>query len=137
MSDTPKIPHCYFCSYLPPSDLSLKDKWHNSCAHMLSSHRNIMSNKTRKWCMIVLSEKIDRVEIKPVSKDPDKKPTEYGEENRANAKKQLSGRLEGITCYCPHCKRQHFTQVEEEFLELPNLWIIENKPAVLCGSCRH
>ena len=131
----PKIAHCFFCSHIPPADLSNKDKWREVATHILKYNKKL-PKRTKVWIAHVLAERKARIELKPIAKDPSYEPTELGEENRANAKLQLSGKTHDVTCLCPKCKRQHLEKLEIEFLRLPHLWIIENKPAVLCGNCK-
>jgi hypothetical protein len=77
-----------------------------------------------------------RIELKPVSDDPDKVKTEYGDSNRENARLQLSGEFHNQTCKCPKCQSLHRQSLPVEFLNLEHLWIEQNKPMILCESCR-
>jgi len=130
----PKIAHCYLCSYLPPTNLTPKEKWHNVCSHILSAHKNIPTH-TKRWAMMVLSEKKERVEIKPASKDPDYKPTELGVLNRLNSKVQLSGKTKEVLCYCSKCHRDYKKLIEVEYLKVKHPWAINEKPVILCDKC--
>jgi len=93
-------------------------------------------NKSKKFAAKVLCSVKDKLEIKPVACDPDYEPTEYGDDNRANVRLQLSGETIGVNCFCPHCKRLSHQNLPVEFLSLEHLWVLNGKPAVLCESCR-
>ena len=130
MTDETRTYQCFCCNHDPfnsPKELA---------QHIMTQKKG--HHKSKIWAAKVIAGATlrNKVEIKPIPKDPDYKPTELGEENRANMKLQLSGKTHPITCLCPKCKRQHLESLEIEFLRLPNLWIIENKPAVLCGNCK-
>ena len=106
---------CFCCNHSPfnsPKELA---------QHISSQKKG--HRKSKMWAAKVLAGSTlrNKVERKPVSKDPDKVATEYGDDNRENAKLQLSGQLHGIYCICPHCRQPHHKQVEVEFLILQHL----------------
>jgi L-asparaginase II len=130
MTTSTRTYQCFCCNHAPfnsPTELAL---------HISSQKKG--HRKSKMWAAKVLAGSTlrNKVEFKPVSKDPDKVATELGDENRANAKLQLSGKLHGVMCHCPHCRQPHKEMLEVEFLRLEHLWLIENKPAVLCGNCK-
>jgi hypothetical protein len=129
-----KIAHCYFCPHIPPENLSPQDKWKEVATHILKFHKKI-PKRTKVWIAHVLAERKERIEIKPVSKDPDYKPTELGVLNRLNSKVQLSGEMEEVLCYCSKCHRDHKKSLETEFLRLAHPWLINGKPVMLCAKC--
>jgi hypothetical protein len=97
-----------------------------------------LHRRSLKWASEYKHRKVlkAQVELKPISDDPDKIKTEYGEENRQNMRLQLSGETIGANCFCPHCKRLSHQNLPVEFLSLEYLWRLNGKPAVLCESCR-
>jgi hypothetical protein len=136
---TQKIPHCFCCSYIPPNNTWIEVARHTASeVSKKGTQTSRIHRKLQRWASKVIAGNTikNRVEFKPVSKDPDKESTEYGDDNRANRKVQLSGEFHNALCFCPHCKRPHGESLPVEFLELEHLWLIENKPVVLCGSCK-
>ena len=39
-------------------------------------------------------------------------------------------------CICPACRAIHSRIVEGEYLSNPYAWIVENRPVILCATCR-
>lgn len=129
MTTQTKIPTCHQCNIRFES-------WKELAQHIIKEKRTHKNRNSRIWASKVLCEKKDKPKIKPVASDPDKKETALGEENRENRSIQLSGEFSVATCICPKCKNRHKQSLEVEFLSLEHLWLLNEKPAVFCESCR-
>lgn len=92
--------------------------------------------KGKKWAANFLMKVNERPEIKKIAVNPDYEPTEFGDENRANAKRELSGDQEYAGTVCPNCRRISRELLPVEFVHSNTAWRIGDKLAVNCGNCR-
>lgn len=101
--------------------------------HILSEEGH---KKSRRWALKYKARNIKRtrVEYKKVGDDPDKETTDYGEENRQNMKRKLSGENSFTNAVCPKCHKKHAVTLECEYVKSPSAWRIDNKLVKLCGG---
>ncbi len=92
--------------------------------------------KSKRWALKYKARNLKRthVEFKKVADDPDEEKTEYGNEQRENMKRKLSGETKYIMAVCPKCHKMHRPLVECEFVESPVAWRI-NGTLVRVGDC--
>jgi hypothetical protein len=111
--------------------------WGELALH-ISEHKKTHKKKAdRMWAASYINKKLlqQKVEIKHVSDDPDKIKTEYGNEQRENAKCRLSGENLYTNCICPKCKNTYRDLIEIEYLKLPFTWKVDNRLVKLCQGC--
>ncbi len=72
-----------------------------------------------------------------VADNPDKVETEFGDENRQNMKRELSGAQKNCITVCPKCKSKDRDVLPVEFAENPVAWRIEGTLARLCSRCSY
>lgn len=101
--------------------------------HISSSKKH--SRKSKKWAAIYLMRVNKREMPKKVPVNPDYQPTEYGNENRANATVELSGKEEYQNTICPRCNRQGRGLVPVEHVRKPEAWRIGSRLAISCEKC--
>lgn len=95
--------------------------------------------KSRRWALKYKGRALTRVvvEYKHVSEDPDKVHTDFGEENRENRNRRLSGETNYVNAICPKCHKVHRPLMECDFIQDWDAWRIENRIVKLCGACEH
>lgn len=122
---TDKIPICNICH-------QQFESWQELALHIMQnkkSHRKSMKFAARVLATVNIRETPHRAPV-----DPDYKSTELGEQNRANATKELSGKTRRLYTVCPQCKRQSDDDIPVEVSK--NIWNDNGRVFVLCQSCR-
>ncbi len=124
------MPSCNQC-HKPCKD------YHELATHIVSSKGH---KKGRRWATKYLaihglSPKNRRDLPKHVADNPDKESTEFGEENRQNRFRELSGREKGVITMCPKCHTKDKERLPTEFTESPVAWRIDGILAKLCERC--
>jgi hypothetical protein len=115
---------CFYCNYSAeePKDLA---------SHIQLEH----SNKRNKWAAKVLTN-VEWLNRK-VDKQQDRMPlTEEEREAKRSTHRELSGIEKNIQTYCVSCQSVAVQKLPVEFIRSPYAWRINNKPIVLCNSCR-
>ena len=92
----------------------------------------VKHKKGRKWAANFIMKVQERPEIKKVAENPDYVPTEYGDENRRNAKRELSGENEYAPTICPTCDRKSRQLLPVEFIHNSQAWQINGVYVVSC-----
>lgn len=122
---TDKIPICNVCHKECQSWAELANHiWENRKTH----------RKGKVWAAHFLADVKTRPEIKRIPKDPDYKPTAFGDMNREIATKELSGKTRRLYTVCPQCKKQGDNDIPVEISK--NIWNDNGKVFVLCKGCR-
>ena len=126
----------------------------HSCQEVFENHHDLafhldrnkgthkLSYGTRKWiakmlAINTLSAKARRDIPKRIAPNPDKERTEYGNENREQAVKVLSGETEFVNTHCPNCNKGARQLLPAEYINEPIVW--RNQIGLLmvnCPSCR-
>ena len=105
--------------------------------HSLALHISVSKKghrKGRKWAAKFLAGKPNRPEIKRVVDNPDHENTEYGDENRANAVRHISGENEYTNTHCPNCNKGSRQLLPIEYVQSNMAW--RNKRGVLMVACQ-
>jgi len=123
---TDKIPICNVCHVQ-------FDSWKDLALH-IGDPKFKHPRKSKVWAAHYLADVKTRPQLQHVPKDPDYQPTELGEENRANATKELSGKTRRLYTVCPQCKKQSDEDIPVEVSK--NIWNDSGRVFVLCQSCR-
>lgn len=126
MSD--KVPYCEVCHITFPN-------WLGLALHVMASKAG--HRKWKKWAAKVVARNTLRPEIpRRNPESPDHESTEYGEENRANAKRELSGDQKYANTVCPTCKKPSRSLIETEFINSEWAWRVNGRLFLTCPSCR-
>lgn len=111
--------------------------YHELAIHIMSlkSHR-----RGRRWAgkylaINSLSPEKRRDLPKRVADNPDKETTEFGDENKANRIRQVSGVEKSVITVCPKCEARNRIQLPIEFAESPAAWRINGILVKLCARC--
>ena len=102
----------------------------------LALHISLGSCKGKRFAAHVLQDVKERKEIKKIPVNPDYVPTEFGNENRRNAVRELCGEQEYAGTICPTCRRISRELLPQEFVNSKTAWLIGDKLAVNCQICR-
>jgi hypothetical protein len=113
--------------------------WNELALHIMKLRKTHKNKKHRMWAASYINKKLlqQQVEIKHVSDDPDKIKTEYGNEQRENAKRRLSGEQNYVNAVCPKCHKVHRPLLDCEFIQSPVAWRVDNRLVKLCQRCEH
>lgn len=61
--------------------------------------------------------------------------TQEDKENRDNNQRELSGHIQTVKTYCPHCKRNGVYQFPVEYISSPEAWRVGSTLVKLCIPC--
>lgn len=131
---TNKTPKCLTCG-------DEFESYYELAKHLNDNRKTHKLNYgTRKWiakmlAVNVLSAKNRREMPHRAAKDPDYEPTELGEENRANAKRQLSGENQYVNTQCPQCRVKSRQLVEQEYAVSERAWVQDDRLLICCSRC--
>jgi hypothetical protein len=101
--------------------------------HIMSTKKG--HKKGRTWAAKFLAGNTLRIELKRAPVDPDHENTEYGDENRRNAVRELSGENEYANTICPHCKRVGRSLIEVEHINSEFAVKVNGRYFISCQSC--
>ena len=119
------------------------ENYHDLAMHLgRNRETHKLSYGTRKWiakmlAVNTLSAKARHEIPKRIAQDPDYERTEYGNENRENARRELSGENEYVNTHCPQCNKGFRQLLPVEYFSNPLAW--RNRIGVLmvdCPNCR-
>jgi hypothetical protein len=88
--------------------------------HIASSKKSHRQGK--RWAAKYLAGRPNRLELKRVVENSDHENTEFGDENRRNSVRILSGENEYINVLCPQCKKPHRELLPVEYIQSLNAW---------------
>jgi hypothetical protein len=110
------------------------EDWHKLALHIASSKKGHRQGK--KWAAMFLAGKSLRPELKRVPLNPDEEHTDFGDNNRENAKREISGDNEYINTLCPQCKKPHRQLIPVEHIHNELAWRKDSVLCVICDVCR-
>jgi hypothetical protein len=111
--------------------------WLELARHIVAEKKTHKVKKDRTWALSFISKRPNQVEINRVANDPDKIKTDFGEENRQNRSRQLSGEQVYANVVCPKCKKIHRPLLEMEFTKDCEAWRLGDRLVKLCQGCEH
>jgi len=110
------------------------EDFHALALHISSSRKG--HRKGKRWAAKYLAGRTLRPEIKRIAENPDHENTEFGEENRANAKREISGDNEYTQTICPNCHIPARQLIPVEYIQSDNAWREKGVLVLDCQGCR-
>lgn len=122
---------CFYCDFSAPDYQTL-------ATHVSGSKKGHRRGKrwAAKYLMVNGLSFDKRHELpKRVANNPDKEKTAFGDENRANSKRVLSGKTEFARVFCPWCKKHNQRELPVEYTGSQFAWHREQCLVVCCEGC--
>ena len=113
------------------------EDWGGLATHIMAAKKTHKKKSDRIWAAKYIAGNTLRHQqvLSKSGEDPDKVRTEFGDDNRENSKRRLSGTQNYVNAVCPKCKKPHRPLIETDYVEDAEVWRIDDKLVKLCVAC--